>query len=110
MNTTHTSSFLKAVKVLDKNGYPHVASSCMSYYDKETRGMSIADRARILDLYDEVLLKGLETNDTINPVEIILSRDFVFMKAIARTLQQLELDSLVMPGPIQLTEADIEPT
>jgi hypothetical protein len=95
-----TSRFLLAVQDLDQNGYPHLAGAALSYYDKQTQGMGIAQRGQVLAMFDEVLAKELVTSDKIDPTEIILSPDFVFLKALARTLQTLELDGEI----IELTD------
>lgn len=91
-----TSRFLLAVQDLDTNGYPHLASSAIGYYDKQTQGMGIAQRGQVLAMFDEVLTKELVTSDKIDPTEILLSPDFVFLKALARTLQTLELDAEIV--------------
>ena len=94
--STPTSRFLLAVHDLDTNGYPHLADSAISYYDKQTRGMGIAQRGQVLAMFDEVLAKELGARDRIDPTEILLSPDFAFLKALARTLQTLELDGEII--------------
>lgn len=105
MTTTPTNRFFEAVKLLDENGYPHFAMAAIEYYDRCTVGMNTAQRKGVADMFDEVLTKELSTTDNIHPTEILLSPDFVFLKALARTLVDLELNGEDVV--LELTDEDL---
>jgi len=96
--------FMDAVQTLEVNGYGHLGMAALNYYDKMTTGMGIAQRARVVEMFDEVLTTALLSRDSIHPAEILLSQDFTYIKALARMLQELEL----VDGSIyELTDEDL---
>ena len=100
-----SSLYLDAVKTLDVNGYQHLAGALIAFYDRQTTGMGVEQRSKVLAMFDELLAKYLGEHDTIHPTEILLSEDFTYLKALARTLQELELSPFELC--IELTDEDL---
>jgi hypothetical protein len=109
--TPTTTRFFDAVQTLDVNGYQHLAGACISFYDRQTYGMTCEQRSQVAAMFDEVLTKELGAQDGIHATEIILSLDFVFLKALARTLQELELagDQVIDLAEFEIVEGEIIP-
>lgn len=99
------SAFLDAVKSLEIQGHQLLAAACYDFYAKQCRGKDQEECDRILAMNDEILIKELWGTDPVQPEDVVLGGDFVYLKALARTLQKLDL-GLFEPF-IELTEEDL---
>lgn len=99
------STFLDAAKALEIGGHQILANACYEFYGKQCHLRGHEECDRILAMDDEVLLKELGTDDPISSADIVLGGDFVYLKALARTLQELGLSPF--EAVIDLTEEDL---
>jgi hypothetical protein len=98
-----TTKYLDAVTKLHSSGYPHLASAAIAHYERLASGMSAEHRCRVSEMFDEVLETALNRREEITSEDILLSPDFVAIRALARVLQDLKLVEPVL----EMTELDV---
>lgn len=98
-----TIKYMDAISLLHSNGHAGLASAAISHYDRMTAGMPPEHRIKVAQMYDEVLGLALERRDEITAEDILISPDFVAIRALARVLQDLGLAETVY----ELTDLDI---
>lgn len=99
------SAFMDAAETLAVNGHGILANACYDFYAKQCQLKGHEECDRILAMNDEILLKELGTSDPISSADIVMGGDFVYLKALARTLQELGLSPFEVL--IELTDEDL---
>ena len=97
--------FWDAVAKLQGAGRYDLAEAATRYYDQQVHGLSTTARVNTACMFDEILTKELYSPGETTYIDILISQDFAFLRALAQALKVLGLDDLGIE--ITLTEEEI---
>lgn len=98
-----TITYIDAIARLHSHGYHALAMSALGHYERMTAGMDAGYRCRVSQMFDEVLNVALRKREDISAADILISPDFVTIRALARLLQDLKLVEYV----VEMDELDV---
>lgn len=98
-----STKYLDAVTLLHSNGFPHLASAAIQHYERLASGMDAEHRCRVSAMFDDVLEAALNRREEISDEDLLLSPDFVTIRALARIIQ----DKGLVQTEIEMTDLDV---